>query len=73
MFDLFFPPDFRFLCNPDRPTVCGRFGLPEDRLWRLEYVVRHGEDPMVMAGPDKVKEVVFPYLKHPGSRYGYVS
>ncbi|CAO3667054.1 unnamed protein product [Umbelopsis vinacea] len=26
VYDLFFPKDFRFLCNPERPAVCGRFG-----------------------------------------------
>ncbi|KAK5995929.1 3-(3-hydroxy-phenyl)propionate/3-hydroxycinnamic acid hydroxylase-like protein [Cladobotryum mycophilum] len=36
VFDLFFPKNFRFLCNPDRAAVCGRFGLAEDRLWRFE-------------------------------------
>ncbi|KAJ5918024.1 monooxygenase [Penicillium verhagenii] len=70
VYDLFFPKDFRFLCNPARPAVCGRFGRPEDRLWRFEFVVSNGEDSMEMAGPEKVREVVYPYLRHPGSRYG---
>ncbi|KAJ5730398.1 monooxygenase [Penicillium malachiteum] len=66
----FFPTEFRFLCNPKRPAVCGRFGLPEDRLWRFEFVVAPDEDDMAMAEQDKVREVVHPYLTHPGSRYG---
>lgn len=70
VYDLFFPSDFRFLCNPIRPAVCGRFGRLEDRLWRFEFVVAPGEDEMEMAGRDKVREVVYPYLTHPGSRYG---
>ncbi|KAJ5707410.1 monooxygenase [Penicillium malachiteum] len=70
VYDLFFPIEFRFLCNPKRPAVCGRFGLPEDRLWRFEFVVSPDEDDMAMAQQDKVREVVYPYLTHPGSRYG---
>lgn len=70
VYDLFFPSDFRFLCNPVRPAVCGRFGRPEDRLWRFEFVIVPGEDEMEMAQRHKVREVVYPYLTHPGSRYG---
>ncbi|KAL3460086.1 hypothetical protein BJX64DRAFT_263683 [Aspergillus heterothallicus] len=70
VYDLFFPEDFRFLCNSRRPAVCGRFGLPEDRLWRFEFVVGPEEDGVEMAKHDKVKEVVGPYITHPGSRYG---
>ncbi|OJJ54673.1 hypothetical protein ASPSYDRAFT_185556 [Aspergillus sydowii CBS 593.65] len=70
VYDLFFPENFRFLCNPERPAVCGRFGLPEDRLWRFEFVVRHGEDPNKMAGRDMIRRVVFPYITHRGGKYG---
>ena len=70
VYDLFFPDDFRFLCNSRRPAVCGRFGLPEDRLWRFEFVVGSEEDGVEMAKCDKIKEVVGPYITHPGSRYG---
>lgn len=71
VYDLFFPQEFRFLCNPNRPAVCGRFGLPEDRLWRFEFVVQGGEDGMQMATPEKVKDIVYPYIIHAGSHYGY--
>jgi hypothetical protein len=70
VYDLFFPVEFRFLCNPERPSVCGRFGLHKDRLWRFEYVVLKDEDGMHMATYSKMKEIVFPYITHPGSRYG---
>lgn len=70
VYDLFFPAQFRFLCNPSRSAVCGRFGLQEDRLWRFEFVVAPGEDGVEMSQPHKIREVVFPYLRHPGSRYG---
>ncbi|KAH8819344.1 hypothetical protein F5884DRAFT_825906 [Xylogone sp. PMI_703] len=70
VYDLFFPSNFRFLCNPDRPSVCGRFGLPSDRLWRFEFVVLKDENGDVMASPSMIKKVVFPYLRHKGSRYG---
>lgn len=70
VYDAFFPANFRFLCNPFRPSVCGRFGLDDDRLWRFEFVVRHGEDPAEMASPTMMAEVVHPYITHPGSRYG---
>ncbi|KAF3387026.1 hypothetical protein F1880_001616 [Penicillium rolfsii] len=70
VYDLFFPTDFRFLCNPVRPAVCGRFGRPEDRLWRFEFVVAPGEDEMKMAQRDKVREEDGPYLTHRGSQYG---
>lgn len=72
VYDLFFPADFRFLCNPKRPAVCGRFGRHEDRLWRFEFVVAPDEDDIEMATREKVREVVYPYLTHPGSRYGFV-
>ena len=70
VYDSFFPENFRFLCNPERPAVCGRFGRPADRLLRFEYVVQNGEDPNEMATPEKMKECVFPYFTHKGSRYG---
>jgi 2-polyprenyl-6-methoxyphenol hydroxylase-like FAD-dependent oxidoreductase len=70
VYDLFFPLDFRFLCNPRRAAVCGRFGLSSDMLWRFEFVVLPGEDGTEMSSPEKTKEIVWPYLTHPGSRYG---
>ncbi|KAI9741249.1 MAG: hypothetical protein M1834_002965 [Cirrosporium novae-zelandiae] len=70
VFGLFFPVNFRFICDPDRPSVCGRFGLPEDRLWRFEFVVNEGEDPQAMSAWEMTKKVVFPFLTHPGHRYG---
>ncbi|CAN9360054.1 unnamed protein product [Alternaria alternata] len=70
VYDLFFPNDFRFLCNPQRAAVCGRFGLPVDRLWRFEFVVLEGEDGMDMTGREKIQQVVYPYITHPGSKYG---
>ncbi|KAE8315350.1 hypothetical protein BDV41DRAFT_563072 [Aspergillus transmontanensis] len=70
VYDLFFPTNFRFICNPNRPCVCGRFGLPSDRLWRFEFVIQKGEDGDEMAKPEMIKKVVFPYITHAGSRYG---
>ena len=52
--------------------MCGRFGLPSDRLWRFEFVVSSDEDGAEMATPAVIEKVVHPYLKHPGSRYGFV-
>ena len=73
VYDLFFPSDFRFLCNPSRAAVCTRFGSLTDRLWRFEFVVQPGENPEDMATDHTVREVVLPYLRHRGSRYGYAS
>ncbi|KAJ5606473.1 hypothetical protein N7510_009254 [Penicillium lagena] len=70
VYELFFPLNFRFICNPNRPSVCGRFGLPADRLWRFEFVVLKDEDGDEMAEPEMMKRVVFPYITHSGSRYG---
>lgn len=70
VYDQFFPKDFRFLCNPRRPAVCGRFGQTKDRLWRFEFVVQAGEDPEEMSAPNRIREIVFPYLRHAGARYG---
>ncbi|KAL4868871.1 hypothetical protein BDV12DRAFT_196849 [Aspergillus spectabilis] len=70
VYDLFFPPNFRFLCNPKRPAVCGRFGLPGDRLWRFEFVVQQGECAERMASQEALQSVVFPYITHPKNRYG---
>ncbi|SCO90055.1 uncharacterized protein FRV6_14183 [Fusarium oxysporum] len=70
VYDEFFPKDFRFMCNHSRAAVCGRFGLDSDRLWRFEFVVLPEEDPNEMAKPVQIAQVVYPYLTHPGSRYG---
>jgi len=72
VYDAFFPTGFRFIGNPDRPSVCGTFGPRKERLWRFEYVVdiQKGEDPVEMATYDKMAAVIFPYLTHPGKRYG---
>ncbi|KAK5686546.1 hypothetical protein LTS10_002666 [Elasticomyces elasticus] len=70
VYDAFFPQEFRFLCNPHRPTICSRFGPPADRLWRWEFLVRSGEDGSEMAKQEKLQDIVLPYLMHPGSRYG---
>lgn len=70
VYDEFFPKDFSFLCNPDRAAVCGRFGLSSDRLWRFEFVVLRGEKPGDMAEPAEIAKIVYPYITHPGSRYG---
>jgi hypothetical protein len=69
VYNAFFPYNFRFICNPDRPSVCGRFGLHADRLWRFEFVVKHSEDGYEMAKYENVKKVVYPYLTHPGKKY----
>ncbi|KAJ5167113.1 uncharacterized protein N7482_005894 [Penicillium canariense] len=70
VYDQFFPKDFRFLCNPRRPAVCGRFGQNKDRLWRFEFVVQAGEDPQEMSEPHMFRDIVFPYIRHAGARYG---
>ncbi|KAF2094411.1 FAD/NAD(P)-binding domain-containing protein [Rhizodiscina lignyota] len=70
VYDLFFPFNFRFLCNPSRAAVCGRLGRPDDRLWRFEFVILPGEDGAEMASVESIRRVVYPYLKHPGRRYG---
>ncbi|KAF2486450.1 monooxygenase [Neohortaea acidophila] len=70
VYDAFFPKDFRFLCNPSRPSVCGRFGLERDRLWRFEFVVQPGEDAQQMATYESTSKIIMPYLTHHGSRYG---
>ncbi|KAH0592480.1 hypothetical protein MHUMG1_09751 [Metarhizium humberi] len=70
VYDAYFPTDFRFLCNPKRAAVCGRFGLPSDRLWRLEFVVLPGEDGNEMSAPHNIRKIVYPYITHAGSTYG---
>ena len=70
VYDLFFPHEFNFICDPARPSVCGRFGRTEDRLWRYEFVVKPGEDGQVMASPEETQRLIFPYITHHGSRYG---
>jgi hypothetical protein len=70
VYDLFFPKNFRFLCNHTRPAVCGRFGLVEDRLWRFEFVVGPDEDSERLCEMGSVREVVYPYITHEGKRYG---
>jgi hypothetical protein len=70
IYDLYFPKSFRFICNADRPAVCGRFGNGVERLWRFEFVVKPGEDAMMMAGKQKTMEIILPYLTHAGFEYG---
>jgi hypothetical protein len=70
VYDLFFPFDFRFICNIHRPSVCGRFGIPSRRLWRFEYIINEGEDPWKMAEPEIMKKIIYPYMTHKGKKYG---
>ncbi|KIX10084.1 uncharacterized protein Z518_01165 [Rhinocladiella mackenziei CBS 650.93] len=70
VYDTFFPHGFRFIGNPDRPSVCGSFGHRDERLWRFEFVVEEGEDPQAMACSEKTMQIIVPYLTHPGSIYG---
>jgi hypothetical protein len=44
----------------------------EDRLWRFEFVVHKDEKGSEMAEPEKLKEIVYPYITLPGHKYGYV-
>lgn len=69
VYDEFFPSEFRFLCNNARPVICGRFRLPNDRLWRFEFVVLDDNDSLEMATAVKISQVVHPYITHPGKRY----
>ncbi|EXJ62602.1 hypothetical protein A1O7_03040 [Cladophialophora yegresii CBS 114405] len=69
VYDTFFPPDFRFIGNPDRPSVCGTFGPRSERLWRFEFVVDKGEDPQQVSTWEQASKIVLPYLTHPGSKY----
>mgnify|MGYP001573444410 FL=1 len=73
VYDLFFPPYFNFICDPARPSVCGRFGRTEDRLWRFEFVVKEGEDGYKMSTEEETRKIIFPYLRHLGKKYGYVT
>jgi len=70
VFDAFFPYNFRFICNIQRPSVCGRFGILSRRLWRFEYIINEGEDPWAMAEPQVMKDIIYPYVTHKGSKYG---
>jgi hypothetical protein len=70
VYDAFFPRNFRFLCNPSRPAVCGRFGLTKDLLWRFEFVVGPDEDSNALCEMESVRKVVYPYITHQGKRYG---
>jgi hypothetical protein len=70
VYDSFFPKDFRFVCNPDRPAVCGRFGNGAERLFRFEFVVSKDEEPWQMATKAKTTEIWSPYMTHAGSKYG---
>lgn len=72
VYDLYFPVNFRFICNDKRPAVCGRFYNGVERLWRFEFVVQEGEDAMLMATEKETTKILLPYLTHGGSKYGYV-
>jgi hypothetical protein len=70
VYDFFYPKDFRFICSPTRPAVCGRFGTAVERLWRFETVLQKGEDAMKMASREKTMEIILPYLAHRESKFG---
>ena len=72
VYDAFFPKNFRFVGNPDRPAVCGTFGRREEHLWRFEYVILPSEDANEMAKQPRATKIIFPYLTHPGHIYGLV-
>ncbi|KAH6690747.1 monooxygenase [Leptodontidium sp. MPI-SDFR-AT-0119] len=69
VYDLYFPVNFRFICNDKRPAVCGRFYNGVERLWRFEFVVQEGEDAMLMATEKETTKILLPYLTHGGSKY----
>ncbi|CAL3970626.1 hypothetical protein PZA11_007095 [Diplocarpon coronariae] len=70
VYDLYFPPHFRFVCNDYRAVVCGRFGIEAELYWRLEFVVRAGEDAAYMASEKQAMQIVMPYLTHDGAAFG---
>ncbi|KAG2173121.1 hypothetical protein INT43_004494 [Umbelopsis isabellina] len=70
VYNQFFPNHFRFLCNPNRPAVCARFGKLEDRLWRFEFVVTQGENGDEMSKKENISKIVYPYITHKGDKYG---
>lgn len=53
--------------------MCGRFGLTSDRLWRFEFVVQEGEDPIKMATLEETSKIIDPYITKCGRRYGLAS
>jgi hypothetical protein len=71
VYDLFFPENFTFLCNPDRSGACCRISPPSDPLqsWRFEFAVLKSEDPKKLSSPEEVRKILLPYLTHPGKRY----
>jgi len=74
VFDAFFPAHFHFLCNPDRAAAMGRIVVPgeppKDRLWRMDTALLDGEEVSEISKPERVRELVMPYFRHPGQRYG---
>lgn len=43
VYALFFPPEFRFICDPARPSISSRVGPPKDRQYRWEWMVMPGD------------------------------
>lgn len=72
VYDLFFPRDFRFLCDPKRPSVCGRFGPNRARLWRFEFVVHPDEDGTQLSQAGQLWRIIKPFITHSGKRFGSV-
>ena len=70
--DAFIPVDFIVNANRPRRGVACRIGDPKDpdSLWKTEFATLPGEDPEQMMKEENIKEVLFPYLTHPGSKYG---
>ncbi|KAI9016146.1 hypothetical protein DFJ74DRAFT_635350 [Hyaloraphidium curvatum] len=59
--DLFFPPEFRFICDPSRPSIASRVGPPSDRQYRWEWLIPPGdaEEARKLLG-DKADDVPYP-------------
>jgi hypothetical protein len=73
IYDAFIPIDMIVNANRPRQSIACRIGVPKDpdSLWRTEFETLPHEDPEKMIEIDRIKEAIFPYLKHPGSKYGY--
>ena len=71
--DRFMPKSFNVMCHPLRDCVMSRAGPwrgDEPKLWRAEFALLPGDDREDLVRPEKLDELMRPYMTHEGHRYG---
>ena len=71
--DRFMPKSFNVMCHPERDAVMSRAGPWRDvgpKLWRAEFALLPGDGREDLIKPEKLDELMIPYMTHEGHQYG---